>query len=82
MIKIKLQLQIVSNRLKLVPSGLPIGVRLNVDGVFVVGFSDIETNNRKKQSPAVINGIEIGDCIIEADGQKLMSSRPIIQYCK
>jgi stage IV sporulation protein B len=64
----------VSPEIKVVPSGLPIGVRLNVDGVFVVGFSDIETNSRKKQSPAVINGVEIGDCIIEADGQKLESS--------
>lgn len=63
--------------IKVIPGGEPIGVRLNVDGVFVVGFSDIETNNKKKQSPAVINGIEIGDSILEVNDQILTSSRQL-----
>lgn len=64
-------------QIKLIPGGQPIGVKLNVNGVFVVGFSDIETANKRKQSPAVINGIEIGDSIIKVDGQNLNSSRQL-----
>lgn len=63
--------------IKLIPGGQPIGVKLNVDGVFVVGFSDVETNSIRKQSPAAINGIEIGDSILEVDGQKLNSSKQL-----
>lgn len=75
--KIKITTASLFPVVKIIPGGEPIGVRLNVDGVFVVGFSDVETNTRKKQSPAVLNGIEIGDSILEVDKHKLESSRQL-----
>ncbi|KRQ86819.1 SpoIVB peptidase precursor [Caloramator mitchellensis] len=63
----------ITPEVKLIPGGLPIGVKLNSKGILVVGFSDIETETGYKQSPSAISGIEIGDLIIEAQNKKLKS---------
>lgn len=57
--------------LKVVPGGQPIGVKLYTEGVLVVGFADVDTASGKKQSPAAISGIEMGDSIIEINGTKV-----------
>lgn len=57
--------------IKLIPGGSPIGVKINSKGLLVVGFSDVQTEEGYKQSPAAISGIEIGDLIEEAQSQKL-----------
>lgn len=75
--KINIAAANIVSDVRVIPGGQPIGVKLYVDGVFVVGFSDIETKKRKRQSPAVINGIEIGDSILEANNEKLVSSRQL-----
>lgn len=59
---------------RVIPGGLPIGVKLYTEGILVVGFSDIDTLRGKEQSPAIKGGVEIGDCIIEIDGKKIENS--------
>ncbi|MDF2672714.1 MAG: spoIVB [Clostridiales bacterium] len=57
--------------IKVIPGGQPIGVKLYTEGVLVVGFADVDTVSGKKQSPAVISGVEMGDSIIEINGMKI-----------
>ncbi|SKA82064.1 stage IV sporulation protein B [Caloramator quimbayensis] len=66
----KMTLSIVPE-FKVIPGGQPIGVKINMDGILVVGFSDIDTQNGWKQSPALTSGINIGDRIIEINGVKV-----------
>ena len=49
----------------LVPVGRTVGLELETDGVYVVGFDDRET------SPAQAAGLEIGDRVLAADGVPL-----------
>jgi hypothetical protein len=72
---------------KVIPGGQPIGVRIHTLGALVVGFADIDSINGRKQSPAVLSGIEIGDCIIEINGSKIEANNDIskiidIEYIK
>jgi stage IV sporulation protein B len=66
--------------LKLIPSGEAIGVKIEAKGVLVVGMSSVNSENGKKYSPAADVGIEIGDAILEIDGNKVEKERDIIQY--
>lgn len=68
--------------IKIIPGGQPIGVKLFTDGVLVVGYSDIETPSGRKQSPAAICGIEIGDSIVEVNGIKVTSNKEIANIIK
>lgn len=63
--------------IKIIPGGQPIGVKLYTDGVLVVGYSDVETPSGRKQSPAAICGIEIGDSIVEVNGIKVKSNKEV-----
>ncbi|QCX32684.1 SpoIVB peptidase [Caloramator sp. E03] len=56
---------------KVIPGGQPIGVKINIDGILVVGFADVETGKGWKQSPALAAGINIGDRIVEINGTKV-----------
>ncbi|MEG0641061.1 MAG: SpoIVB peptidase [Clostridium sp.] len=57
--------------INIIPGGKPIGIKLLTEGIIVVGFSDVESENGSKLSPGVEAGIEIGDILIEANGKKL-----------
>ncbi|MEF9933773.1 MAG: SpoIVB peptidase [Clostridium sp.] len=57
--------------IKLIPGGKPIGIKLYTEGIIVVGFSDVDTNDGNKESPGIASGIEIGDVLLEANGEKL-----------
>jgi stage IV sporulation protein B len=59
---------------KVIPGGQSIGVKLYTDGVLVVGFADVETASGKKQSPAALSGIEMGDSIVEINGVKVSNN--------
>ncbi len=65
--------------LKVVPGGQPIGVKLYTEGVLVVGFADVDTASGKKQSPAAISGVEMGDSIIEINGTKVNSNSHVAE---
>ena len=64
----------VSSQIMVYPGGQPIGVKLNTKGVLVVALSDVETENGKINSPAVISGIQIGDSILKIGNSIINSS--------
>lgn len=67
---------------KLVPGGQPIGVKLYTEGVLVVGFADIESKTGRKQSPAALSGVEIGDSILEVNKTKITSNEQVSDIIK
>ena len=71
--------------IKLYVGGFPIGIRMNTEGVLVVGFSDIEIKDTRLESPGRKAGIEIGDTIIKIDGRRVLNSKElqkIVNECK
>jgi stage IV sporulation protein B len=62
---------------RIIPSGEAIGVKIQTKGVLVVGLSSITTADGKKHSPAADAGFEIGDTILEINGQKIEKDRDI-----
>ncbi|MCX7904744.1 MAG: SpoIVB peptidase [Caloramator sp.] len=72
----------VTPEIRLFPGGQPIGVKIYSNGLIVVGFSDIETHDGYKQSPAAISGVEIGDLIIEAEGKDLDNVYDLLSIVK
>ncbi len=54
----------------LIPGGTPVGIKLLTDGIMVVSTCEVE----KGRDPAKDAGIEAGDNIIYADGEKITSS--------
>lgn len=63
----------ISN-LKVQVGGIPIGVRVSSDGVIVVGYSEIEINNKKEESPGKTGGLEIGDVIVKINDVEVFNA--------
>ncbi len=61
-------------KLKLIPGGNSIGVKLNTKGVLVVGLEEIEGYDSKKYNPGYDGGLRIGDNIVEIDGVKVRNA--------
>lgn len=59
--------------MKLIPGGIPFGVKFNTDGVVVIGFCDID-NIEKTQNPAYLAGLRPKDIITEVNGNKITGS--------
>lgn len=57
----------------LIPSGETVGIRINVDGLLVLGVADIKTMEGTKECPALKGGITSGDLIKTINGEKLTS---------
>lgn len=70
------------DNIEVIPGGNSIGVRLSSNGVLVVGHSEVMINNQKVESPAKVAGVEIGDLITKANGQKIESSGELIESIK
>jgi stage IV sporulation protein B len=68
--------------IEVIPGGNSIGVRLSSEGVLVVGHSDVIVDNEKKESPAKLAGVEIGDLIVKINGEKIESSKDLIEKVK
>lgn len=62
---------------KVYVGGHSIGVKLYTEGILVVGFSDIETQYGKKQSPAVLANIQIGDMIVEVNNKRIRNIKEL-----
>lgn len=61
----------IQPNLNLIPGGHSIGVLLRTEGVMVIGFSPVLDNKNEPSFPARDAGIELGDMIIEVNGQKV-----------
>lgn len=68
--------------LEVYPGGNPIGVRVNSEGVLIVGYSDIEVNNKKEESPGKSGGLEIGDVILKVNGIDMENSVDLLKTIK
>lgn len=68
--------------LEIYPGGNPIGVRVNSEGVLVVGYSDIEVNNKKEESPGKAGGLEVGDVILKVNGEEMENCMDLLKTIK
>lgn len=68
--------------LELYPGGNAVGVRVSSEGVLVVGYSPIEINNKKEESPGKLGGLEIGDIILKVNGEEMQNSIDLLKTIK
>jgi len=73
----KLQVDVLP-KLRLIPGGHSIGVKLNTKGVLVVGLEEIQGMDDKIYNPAKEAGLQIGDSIIEIEGIKIQDADHVI----
>ena len=64
--------------LRLLPGGMPFGVKFYTEGVSVVGFCDVETGNGKV-NPATVAGLRAKDIILKINGEPLSSASQLTQ---
>lgn len=64
------KVDIVENK-KYVACGNTIGVKLRLDGVLIIGISEVETTDGSRVLPSKGTVIKPGDLIVEANGEKL-----------
>ena len=76
-----LEVQKIKN-LEVYPGGNPVGVRVNSEGVLIVGYSDVEVNNRKEESPGKSGGLEIGDVILKVNDEDMENSIDLLKTIK
>ncbi|MEN6348411.1 MAG: SpoIVB peptidase [Syntrophomonas sp.] len=62
---------------RVVVGGHSIGVLLQSKGIMVVGYAAVTTNDEKREYPAREQGVEIGDLILKADGQSMVSENEL-----
>ncbi|ARK31385.1 SpoIVB peptidase [Halalkalibacter krulwichiae] len=64
---------------EVIPGGQSIGVKLNTEGVLVVGHHLVETNDGSS-SPGETAGIEVGDMITKIDGHEIQRMSQVGEY--
>lgn len=65
------------DKLKVYLGGSPLGIKLNTEGVLVVGLSDVKTEKGEDISPGAMAGIEIGDSIIKVNNKEILSAEDL-----
>ena len=64
--------------IEVIPGGESIGVKLSCEGILVVGFSNVNVNNKEVKSPAEEAGIEIGDIILKINNNYIETSNDLV----
>ncbi len=64
--------------IRLIPSGEAIGVKIESQGLLVVGLSSITDIHGKKHSPATDAGFEVGDIILSINDKSVEKERDIV----
>lgn len=62
--------------------GNPVGVKIATEGVLVVGFSNVTTNNNDIESPAKLSGIELGDTLLKINNMKIEDAKDLAKKLK
>lgn len=70
------------DEIRVIPGGYSIGIKIDSDGVLVVGFSDIIKENINYQSPAKESGIERGDFILKINGMRTNTTSDVAKIIK
>ncbi|MGO1368799.1 MAG: SpoIVB peptidase [Senegalia sp. (in: firmicutes)] len=68
----------IVNRVKLMPGGQSIGVKLKTEGVLIVALSEIKGKDNKVYIPGKESGLKIGDSILEINDTKIKDSYHVI----
>ena len=71
-----MEVEVISKQ-ELIPGGIPVGIYVQTDGVFVIGTGQIETENGELESPAK-NIIKTGDYITSFQGRKISRKQELI----
>ena len=79
MIPVKTMEVSVVRRKELIPGGIPVGVYVETDGVFVIGTGEIEAEYGHMESP-VKNILKTGDYIVRAGGIQIASKQGLIKF--
>jgi len=72
----------VVNKIEVIPGGESVGVKLNTDGVLVVGISEITDAYGKNYNVASSSGIKIGDTLLEINDIKINNASHVIEIVK
>lgn len=64
--------------IKVVACGNTIGIKLELDGILVVGMTEVETINGKKVLPVKDTGIKPGDFIVQVNSKKMEDVNDLI----
>ena len=67
----------ISPSLEVIPGGLTVGVRINTDGVMVLGTGTVTDQHGKQHSPSA-GKLRAGDLILNANGRDLESKEDLI----
>ena len=73
-----MRVDVVPNR-ELVACGNTVGVKLKIDGILVIGISDVEGMDGKRTLPVAEANIKPGDLIMQVNGKKLDSIDDLIK---
>lgn len=68
----------VISRTEVIPGGIPVGIYVRTDGIFVIGTGPIDTENGKIESPAQ-NVIKTGDYITSFQGEKISQKEELTE---
>lgn len=68
--------------LEVYPGGSSVGIKLSTQGVLVVGYSEIQTEDKTLESPAKASGIELGDVLLSINDEKIENSKDLIKKVK
>lgn len=68
--------------LKVIPGGHSIGVRLNTDGVLVVGIAQITDTEGQVHNLAEVGGVKIGDSLIAINHEEIKSANHVGELIK
>ena len=73
-----MQVDIIPSK-KLAACGNTVGVKIRMNGILVIGVSDVESTGGSRTSPAKDGGIKVGDIICEINNRKLSDIRDLIK---
>ncbi|MDF2987789.1 MAG: stage sporulation protein [Eubacterium sp.] len=73
-----MQVDIIPSK-KLAACGNTVGVKIRMDGILVIGVSEVDTDNGTRAAPAKDGGIKAGDIIFEINNKKLKDIRDLIK---
>ncbi len=69
-------------KIKIIPGGQSVGVRLNTDGVLIVGTADITDDNFRTHNLASISGIKIGDTLAKINDTKIQNASHVSEIVR